>query len=102
MARVHTSMTKLRQLQKAESADKSALEKKSNEVADLLAQNKIIGLNQWFAVNGMLNADQQKVWKTVLANPLRGKETLKYRIMQRIRSATHDRRIPFAPPGPVR
>lgn len=61
----------MRQLVIAENPDKAAIEKKMNEMIQLLSQMGSVRLNHWFEVNKMLNPDQQKVWKEVLKHPFR-------------------------------
>jgi Spy/CpxP family protein refolding chaperone len=65
-AKVKTATIDLQQLMKAESPDKATIEKKMTEIANLNVQVKILGIEEWFAVNKMLNPDQQKIWKNTL------------------------------------
>ncbi len=67
-AKVETAGIELRQLLKADAPDKSAIEKKINDIADLRVQMHMIKINSWFAINKLLTPDQQKVWKKVLEN----------------------------------
>ncbi len=67
-ANLATAKIDLRQLLKADTPDKSTLEKKLNEIADLSVQVHINRLNAWFAVNKLLTPEQQKIWKKVLEN----------------------------------
>jgi Spy/CpxP family protein refolding chaperone len=66
-AKVETLHLELRQLLKADSPDKSAIEKKIREIADQKIQMHMTKLDSWFAINKLLNSDQQKEWKKVLA-----------------------------------
>ena len=65
-AKVETARVDLQQLFKADTPDKSAIEKKMNDIADLEVQMHMIKINSWFAVNKLLNPEQQKTWKKVL------------------------------------
>ena len=65
-SKIATSRLEFRQMLRADNPDKAALEKKINEVAQFATQTHTMRLNQWFAVNKLLNADQQKVWKKAL------------------------------------
>lgn len=47
----------------AEKVDRSAIEKNVKAIAGVQEQLKLNMVDHWFAVNKMLNADQQKVWK---------------------------------------
>ena len=67
-AKVETAGIELRQLLKADVPDKSAIEKKINEIADMRVQMHMIKINSWFAINTLLTPDQQKTWKKVLEN----------------------------------
>jgi Spy/CpxP family protein refolding chaperone len=65
-AKEETARIELQQLLKADAPDKSDIEKKINEIANLEVQMHMIKINSWFAVNKLLNPDQQKTWKKVL------------------------------------
>ena len=65
-AKVETAGIELRQLLKADAPDKSAIEKKIGDIADLRVQIHMIKINSWFAVNKLLTPDQQKIWKKAL------------------------------------
>jgi Spy/CpxP family protein refolding chaperone len=67
-AKEETARLELRQLLKADAPDKSAIEKKINDIADLKVQMHMIKINSWFAINKLLTPDQQKTWKKVLEN----------------------------------
>jgi Spy/CpxP family protein refolding chaperone len=67
-ANLATARIDLRQLFKADTPDKSAVEKKLNEIADLSVQIRMNKINAWFAVNKLLTLEQQKTWKKVLEN----------------------------------
>jgi Spy/CpxP family protein refolding chaperone len=67
-AKLATGRIELQQLLKTDNPDKSAIEKKINEMADIGVQLRIIKLNSWFAINKILTPDQQKIWKKVLEN----------------------------------
>jgi Spy/CpxP family protein refolding chaperone len=65
-AKNETARVELRQLFKADNPDKSAIEKKMNEIADLEVQMHMIKINSWFDINKLLTQEQQKTWKKVL------------------------------------
>ena len=65
-AKNETARIDLRQLFKADSPDKSAIEKKMNEIADLEVQMHMIKVNSWFEINKLLTPEQQKTWKKAL------------------------------------
>ncbi len=67
-AKLATARVDLRQLLKAENPDRSAIEKKMNEIADLGVQQHMTRVDEWFSINKLLTPDQQKTWKEVLAN----------------------------------
>ena len=67
-AKLATAKIDLRQLLKADTPDKSAIEKKISEMADIGVQLRMNKINSWFAINKLLTPDQQKIWKKVLEN----------------------------------
>ncbi len=67
-AKLASARVDLRQLLKAETPDKSVIEKKLNEIADLGVQQHMIRVDAWFSINKLLTPDQQKTWRQVLAN----------------------------------
>jgi Spy/CpxP family protein refolding chaperone len=56
----------LQQLLKADNPDRAAIEKKITEISQLAGQTGTMLLGQWFAVNKLLNPEQQKTWKKAL------------------------------------
>lgn len=68
-AKIKVAAIELRSLMKAETPDRAAIEKKINEIGELQSQNRMSRVDHWFAVNKMLNPDQQKVWKELLDRP---------------------------------
>jgi len=80
-ASLATTKIDLRQLFKADPPDKSAIEKKLNEIADLSVQLHMNRINAWFAVNKLLTPEQQKTWKKVLENaPARARQWMRNRM----------------------
>lgn len=67
-AKMATARIELRELLRADNPDKSAIEKKINEISQIGVQMHVQRLGMWFSVNKLLNADQQKVWKHALEN----------------------------------
>ncbi|RPI04450.1 MAG: periplasmic heavy metal sensor [Ignavibacteriae bacterium] len=88
-AKGETARVDLQQLLKADVPDKSAIEKKINDISDQQAQMKMIRVNSWFAINKLLNPEQQKTWKKALEH---GQELRAHRMMNEIRE--HRKRIP--------
>jgi Spy/CpxP family protein refolding chaperone len=62
-AKIENARLDLRQLMAADAPDQSAVEKKAGEVGNLAVKMRVLGVNQWFAVNKMLTPEQQKLWK---------------------------------------
>ncbi len=67
-AKVETSKLELRRLMDAETIDKSAIEKKMNEIAASEVAIRMNHLNSWLELNKVLTPDQQKIWKKALAH----------------------------------
>ena len=65
-AKVATARVELQQLLKADAPDKSAIEKKINDIAELKVQMHMIKINSWFAINNLLTPEQKKTWKKAL------------------------------------
>jgi len=65
-AKIETARLELREICMADSPDKSDIEKKISDIADLEAQAHMIRVDSWFAINTILTPEQQKVWKKVL------------------------------------
>jgi Spy/CpxP family protein refolding chaperone len=65
-AKIAKSEIELRDLFKAETPDRAAIEKKIQAIADLRVEEKMIRINNWFAVNKLLTPEQQKVWRKFL------------------------------------
>lgn len=83
-ANLATARIDLRQLFKADNPDKSAIEKKINEMSDINVQLRMIKINSWFAINKLLTPDQQKIWKKALADrhSFRRHGMMKHRAME--------------------
>jgi len=65
-AKKQTADIELRQLLKADNPDRSAIERKLKEIADVDVQMRLKRLDGWYAVNKVLTPDQQKHWKKAL------------------------------------
>jgi Spy/CpxP family protein refolding chaperone len=65
-AKIKTARLELAELFRADSPDKSAIEKKVDEISQLQTQMRHARIDHWFAVNRLLSADQQKIWKRML------------------------------------
>jgi len=77
-AKVATLKLELRRLMDAESLDKSAIEKKMNEIATTEVAIRMNHINGWSEKNKALTPEQQKIWKKVLAH---GPEQMKRKMM---------------------
>lgn len=65
-AKIKTARLELAELFKADSPDKSAIEAKVKEISGLQTDMRQARIDHWFAVNKLLNPDQQKIWKGML------------------------------------
>mgnify|MGYP001596333748 CR=1 FL=1 len=65
-SKIGTAKVDLQQLLKADNPDRAAIEKKITEISQLGGQTGTMLLGQWFAVNKLLNPEQQKTWKKAL------------------------------------
>jgi Spy/CpxP family protein refolding chaperone len=65
-AKIKTARLELAELFKADSPDKSAIETKVEEISGLQTGIRQARIDHWFAVNKLLNPDQQKIWKSML------------------------------------
>ena len=65
-AKTKAARIDLHELFKAENPDKSAIEKKVQEIADNEVGSRIIRIDSWFAVNSLLKPEQQLKWKKAL------------------------------------
>jgi Spy/CpxP family protein refolding chaperone len=92
-AKIKIAAIELHTLMKADSPDRDAIEKKINEISNLQAQNRMVGVDHWFSVNKLLSPDQQKVWRGMLDRPLRARfaariERMRDRMMRRSHQET--------------
>ncbi len=78
-AKVETARLELREICMAESPDKSDIEKKIGDIANLEAQAHMIRVDSWFAINTILTPEQQKIWKKVLVEG----PVMKHKMMNR-------------------
>lgn len=65
-SKVASARIDLQELIAADEPNRSAIEKKTKEIAELEAEGKILRLAHWFEVNQILQPEQQKVWKKTL------------------------------------
>jgi Spy/CpxP family protein refolding chaperone len=78
-AKMETARLELREILNADSPDKSDIEKKLSEIADLEVQTQMIRVDSWFSINTILTPEQQKVWgKALVAGP-----AMKHDVMDR-------------------
>lgn len=82
-AKIETAQVDLRQLFKADNPEKSAIEKKLNEIAGFEAQMHMIKIDSWFIINKLLTSEQQKTWKKALeAGPTMRQKMMKHQMMK--------------------
>ncbi|RCK77316.1 MAG: hypothetical protein IGBAC_1625 [Ignavibacteriae bacterium] len=62
-AKIRTAQIELRELLDSEKIDRTAIEKKIKDIADLKLKLQMNRLDHWFAVNKILDEKQQKIWK---------------------------------------
>lgn len=72
-AKLETARLELRRLMDADQLDRSAIEKKMNEIADVQVSMKMNKLNGWADKNKALTPEQQKIWKEMMKMHLRAK-----------------------------
>ncbi|MFZ4619987.1 MAG: Spy/CpxP family protein refolding chaperone [Bacteroidota bacterium] len=70
-AKLATLKLEMNRLMSADQMDKSAIEKKMNEIATQSIALRMNHLNAWSEKNKLLNADQQKIWKKKLLQRVR-------------------------------
>lgn len=74
-AKLETAKLELRRLMVADDVDKSAIEKKLNDVASARTALKMNRINGWIEKNKVLTPEQQKIWRTHLrANRMPAKD----------------------------
>jgi Spy/CpxP family protein refolding chaperone len=61
-----TAHIELRQLIRAKEMDRIAIERKAKVIADLEVKQRMLKLDNWFAVNALLTPEQQVKWKKAL------------------------------------
>lgn len=96
-AKIQTLKLEMNRLMNAEPLDRSAVEKKMNEIASQGIALRMNHLNAWAEKNKLLNADQQKIWKKMLKKRIRSMqgdgEMFRHGPMQRgMRGGTIERR----------
>lgn len=65
-SKIASAQLDLRRLMDADSPDKSAIEKKFNEIASAQTAMKMNHFNGWFEKNKLLTPEQQKIWKKAM------------------------------------
>jgi Spy/CpxP family protein refolding chaperone len=65
-AKMETAKLELRRLMHADAVDKSAIEKKLNEIASSRTALEMNRINGWIEKNKVLTSEQQKLWKKSL------------------------------------
>jgi Spy/CpxP family protein refolding chaperone len=71
-AKAETARLELRRLMTSDNLDKSAIEKKLNEVSAAQTALKMNRINGWIEKNKALTPEQQKLWKKELRHNPRG------------------------------
>jgi Spy/CpxP family protein refolding chaperone len=71
-AKAETARLELRRLMASDNLDKSAVEKKLNEVSSAQTALHMNRINGWIEKNKVLTPEQQKLWKKELRNNRRG------------------------------
>lgn len=79
-SKLESAQLDLRRLLDADAPDKSAIEKKINEIASAQTAVKMNHFNGWFEKNKVLTPEQQKIWKKAMHR--RMKST--HRVMQEV------------------
>jgi Spy/CpxP family protein refolding chaperone len=67
-AKVRTANIELKELFTADNLDKTAIDKKIKEIAELKTKLHLNRLDHWFAINKILKPEQQKIWRERLEN----------------------------------
>jgi nickel and cobalt resistance protein CnrR len=62
-AKIQIARLDMQELFNATAPDRNAIEKKMKEIGDLRLQQELNQLDHQFAVRGILNPEQQKIWK---------------------------------------
>ncbi len=65
-SKMESAQLDLRRLMDSDSPDKSAIEKKFNEIAAAQTAMKMNHFNGWYDKNKILTSEQQKIWKKVM------------------------------------
>lgn len=90
-SRVQTLRLDSKELFLADKVDRKALESNIKAISDAQEQMKLSFVDHWFAVNAILNADQQKIWKQhamQMGERMKGK--IREGLRQRMRLRMHD------------
>lgn len=95
-AKLATLKLEMKRLMDAESIDKSAIEKKMNEIADQQVALRMNRLSGWMEKNKVLTADQQKIWRNALRRHVEMMENEARPAMMK-RMMRMDRRMPGGP-----
>lgn len=92
-SRVQTLRLDSKEFFLADKVDRKALESNIKAISDAQEQMKLNFIDHWFAVNSILNADQQKIWKKhAMQMGERMKEEMRRGSRQHMRMRMHDER----------
>ncbi len=99
-AKLKTARLELAEMFKADQPNQSAIQKKVTELSQLQSQQRLLRIDNWFAINKLLNADQQKIWKKASAQILAQRKArfIRGRATQFMRNEGNMRRF-AQPPG---
>lgn len=90
-SRVQTLRLDSKELFLAEKVDRKGLESNVKAISDAQEQMKLNFVDHWFAVNAMLNADQQKIWKRhAMQMGERMREGMRQGMRRHMRTRMHD------------
>lgn len=79
-SKMESAQLDLRRLMDADSPDKSAIEKKFNEIAAAQTAMKMNHFNGWYEKNKVLTPEQQKIWKGAMHHRMKAS----HRIMREV------------------
>ncbi len=63
LSKIKTARIELRELMDSDKIDRTTIEKKIRDISDLRLKMQLNRLDNWFAVNKILDEKQQKIWK---------------------------------------
>ena len=89
-AKMETAKLEMRRLMNADAVDKSAIEKKLNDIASARTALEMNRINGWIEKNKVLTPEQQQLWKKALhKNRAKTKEKVRDVQIERMRMQRH-------------